>query len=84
MLYGHALLVEDSSSTNTKKFGAIGVNNFLIWRTFYTISNFGKDNGPPHAYIYRPSRLVEEVADSLVALGDPPEKIRTERFGPSG
>ena len=45
---------------------------------------FGEDNGPPQAYIYRPSRLLEEVADSLVALGDPPEKIRTERFGPSG
>lgn len=37
----------------------------------------------PHAYVCGPTPLVESIADHLVTLGVPPERIRTERFGPS-
>ena len=36
------------------------------------------------AYICGPTALVEGVANGLVALGIPAERIRTERFGPTG
>ena len=36
------------------------------------------------AYVCGPTALVEAVADSLVRLGLPPERVRTERFGPTG
>lgn len=36
------------------------------------------------AYACGPTALVETVANSLVRLGLPPERIRTERFGPTG
>jgi ferredoxin-NADP reductase len=35
-------------------------------------------------YICGPTALVESAADSLVRLGFPPHRVRTERFGPSG
>jgi ferredoxin-NADP reductase len=35
-------------------------------------------------YICGPTALVEAAADSLVRLGFPPDRVRTERFGPSG
>jgi ferredoxin-NADP reductase len=38
----------------------------------------------PKAYVCGPTAFVEQVADGLVALGHPPEAIRTERFGPTG
>ena len=38
----------------------------------------------PHSYICGPTAFVEAVADALVTTGVPPERIRTERFGPSG
>ena len=38
----------------------------------------------PLAYVCGPTRLVESVADGLVQIGVPPERIRTERFGPTG
>jgi ferredoxin-NADP reductase len=38
----------------------------------------------PLTYVCGPTRLVESVADSLVQIGVPPERIRTERFGPTG
>ena len=38
----------------------------------------------PLAYICGPTRLVETVASTLVALGQDPTRVRTERFGPSG
>jgi len=38
----------------------------------------------PNAYICGPTRFVEAVADGLVKFGLAPDKIRTERFGPSG
>jgi len=41
-------------------------------------------SGTPNSYVCGPTPFVEAVADGLVDLGLPPEKIRTERFGPSG
>jgi ferredoxin-NADP reductase len=40
--------------------------------------------GPTRAYACGPTALVEVVANSLVRLGLPPDRIRTERFGPTG
>jgi ferredoxin-NADP reductase len=37
----------------------------------------------PYAYVCGPTPLVESVADELVNLNLSPERIRTERFGPS-
>ncbi len=36
------------------------------------------------AYICGPTPMVEGVANGLVSLGIPPDRIRTERFGPTG
>ena len=36
------------------------------------------------AYICGPTALVETVANALVNLGMPPDRVRTERFGPTG
>jgi ferredoxin-NADP reductase len=36
------------------------------------------------SFVCGPTGLVESVATSLVALGHAPERIRTERFGPTG
>lgn len=36
------------------------------------------------AYVCGPTRFVEAVADGLVAVGYAPERVRTERFGPTG
>jgi ferredoxin-NADP reductase len=38
----------------------------------------------PLVYVCGPTRLVEAVADDLVALGHDPVQVRTERFGPTG
>jgi ferredoxin-NADP reductase len=38
----------------------------------------------PACYICGPTGFVEAAATYLVALGHAPERIRTERFGPSG
>jgi ferredoxin-NADP reductase len=38
----------------------------------------------PTCYVCGPTSFVEHVADLLSALGHRPERIRTERFGPSG
>jgi len=35
-------------------------------------------------YACGPTALIETVANALVALGLPPDRIRTERFGPTG
>jgi ferredoxin-NADP reductase len=41
--------------------------------------------GPaPYAYICGPTLLVEAAAGGLAGAGVPPERIRTERFGPTG
>jgi ferredoxin-NADP reductase len=36
------------------------------------------------AYVCGPTALVEVAADGLERIGLPPERIRTERFGPTG
>lgn len=38
----------------------------------------------PHCYVCGPTGFVEAVADALVQLGHEPQRIRTERFGPTG
>lgn len=38
----------------------------------------------PRVYVCGPTPLVESVANLLVELGHDPERIRTERFGPTG
>jgi ferredoxin-NADP reductase len=38
----------------------------------------------PLAYVCGPTSFVESVADGLVALGYPPQRVKTERFGPTG
>jgi ferredoxin-NADP reductase len=38
----------------------------------------------PRAYVCGPTALVESVADTLVRLGLRADRVRTERFGPSG
>ncbi|HET9680893.1 MAG TPA: ferredoxin reductase [Candidatus Limnocylindrales bacterium] len=38
----------------------------------------------PRTYACGPTALVEVVATGLVRLGLPPDRVRTERFGPSG
>jgi ferredoxin-NADP reductase len=40
--------------------------------------------GGTRAYACGPTALVEVVANALVRLGLPPDRIRTERFGPTG
>jgi ferredoxin-NADP reductase len=37
----------------------------------------------PLVYVCGPTEFVEAVADALVMLGHPPDRIRTERFGPT-
>ncbi len=36
------------------------------------------------AYVCGPTQLVENVASDLVAIGFPPQRVKTERFGPTG
>jgi ferredoxin-NADP reductase len=38
----------------------------------------------PLVYVCGPTAFVETMSDSLVALGHAPERIKTERFGPTG
>ena len=38
----------------------------------------------PHVFVCGPSGLVESAARALVALGHDPQRVKTERFGPSG
>jgi ferredoxin-NADP reductase len=38
----------------------------------------------PHVFVCGPTGFVEAVADVLVDLGHDPQRVRTERFGPSG
>ncbi|MGK5111747.1 ferredoxin reductase [Geodermatophilus sp. CPCC 205506] len=38
----------------------------------------------PHVFICGPTPFVESVAEALVSLGHQPQRIKTERFGPTG
>jgi len=41
-------------------------------------------NGEGVAFVCGPTRFVETVANGLLAVGYAPERVRTERFGPTG
>lgn len=43
----------------------------------------GRFASPPQCFVCGPAGLVEAAANALVALGQPAESIRTERFGPT-
>jgi ferredoxin-NADP reductase len=43
---------------------------------------FGGDHGI--AFVCGPTRFVEAAADGLLAVGYAPERVKTERFGPTG
>jgi ferredoxin-NADP reductase len=38
----------------------------------------------PHVFVCGPTPFVEAVAEALVSLGHEPQRIKTERFGPTG
>jgi ferredoxin-NADP reductase len=38
----------------------------------------------PVAYVCGPTNFVEAAAADLVALGYPPQRVKTERFGATG
>jgi ferredoxin-NADP reductase len=38
----------------------------------------------PHVYVCGPTSFVEGVAEALVQLGHEPQRVKTERFGPTG
>ncbi len=38
----------------------------------------------PLVFVCGPTPFVEAVAEALVELGHEPERIKTERFGPTG
>ena len=38
----------------------------------------------PHVFVCGPTPFVETVAKALVSLGHQPQRIKTERFGPTG
>jgi ferredoxin-NADP reductase len=38
----------------------------------------------PHVYVCGPTPFVEGVAEALVQLGHEPQRVKTERFGPTG
>ena len=40
--------------------------------------------GPPKAFVCGPTAFVETASNLLVELGYPPERVRAERFGPTG
>jgi len=44
----------------------------------------GTAGGSANVFVCGPTPLVEVAATSLVSLGLPPSRVRTERFGPSG
>lgn len=53
-----------------------------------TTADLVRDGWPPDfepaVYVCGPTGFVETAADLLVAVGHSPDRIRTERFGPSG
>ncbi|WP_328814315.1 ferredoxin reductase [Nonomuraea cypriaca] len=48
------------------------------------LAEAGFEPGRPDCYVCGPTSFVETAADLLLALGHPPQRIRTERFGPTG
>jgi ferredoxin-NADP reductase len=59
--------------------GARGrVNTALLRQTAWPAAD------GPLAYVCGPTSFVEFVANELTALGYPPQRVKTERFGPTG
>ncbi len=48
------------------------------------VDALGLLGGPPQVFICGPTLLVEAAAETLVDLGLPAGRIKTERFGPTG
>jgi ferredoxin-NADP reductase len=48
------------------------------------LTEIAYSSGKGIAFVCGPTRFVEAVADGLLALGYAPERVRTERFGPTG
>jgi ferredoxin-NADP reductase len=49
------------------------------------LAEVGPDSSEhPHVYVCGPTPFVEAVAEALVGLGHQPNRIKTERFGPTG
>jgi ferredoxin-NADP reductase len=49
------------------------------------LERHGPDRGAnPQSFVCGPTPFVEAIANHLVALGYPGDRIKTERFGPSG
>ena len=47
-------------------------------------AGFRSAGSAPLAYVCGPTNFVEAVASDLVALGYPPQRVKTERFGATG
>ena len=45
---------------------------------------FGSSTADAQVFVCGPTRLVEQVATDLLTLGYAPDRIKTERFGPTG
>jgi ferredoxin-NADP reductase len=49
------------------------------------LAEIGPSSGErPHVYVCGPTPFVEAVATALVELGHEPQRVKTERFGPTG
>jgi ferredoxin-NADP reductase len=48
------------------------------------LSELAFEDGGGLAFVCGPTRFVEAVADGLLAVGYSPERVKTERFGPTG
>jgi ferredoxin-NADP reductase len=80
--HDHAGLEVFHTLTREQPLGWDGYNRRIDMRMLEEVTKpFGK---ALKAYICGPTALVEGVANGLVALGIPPDQVRTERFGPTG
>jgi ferredoxin-NADP reductase len=82
LLHNHARLEVFYTLTREQSSGWDGYGRRIDMRMLEEVATpFGKNL---RAYICGPTALVEGVANGLVALGIPPDRVRTERFGPTG
>ena len=64
------------------QFGALGL---VLWlRADDLVGPRWTAEDAPTCYVCGPTGFVEAAADLLVGLGHAPDRVRTERFGPSG
>ncbi|MGH3290095.1 MAG: FAD-binding oxidoreductase, partial [Streptosporangiaceae bacterium] len=50
----------------------------------WPVASGASGSSAPLAYVCGPTNFVEAVASDLVALGYPPQRVKTERFGATG